>query len=59
MESNHVLFYCDSGVLVASVLKMLQDTLKEHPHATMHCSEEGYIVICEEQEGCNSEEWVI
>jgi hypothetical protein len=42
------LFYCDSGVLVASVLKSLQDTLKEHPHATIHCSEEGYIVVCGE-----------
>jgi hypothetical protein len=45
---NKVIFYCDSGVLVASILKSLQDALKEHPHATVHCSKEGYIVICEE-----------
>ncbi len=45
---NKQLCYCNSGEKIANIVETLLGVLKEHPHATIHCSKEGYIVICEE-----------
>jgi len=45
MESNQ-LYYCNSGVLVANIIKTLHNVLEQYPEATLHITQDGYIVVC-------------
>jgi hypothetical protein len=47
-ETNkYQLYYCNSGVKVVDVIKTLHNVLEEHPEATLHVTQDGYIVVCE------------
>jgi hypothetical protein len=50
MENNNrkQIYYCNSGVKVANIIKTLVNVLEEHPEATLHVTQDGFIVVCEE-----------
>ncbi len=48
MENNNhkQIYYCNSGAKVANIIKTLVSVLEEHPEATLHVTQDGYIVVC-------------
>jgi hypothetical protein len=47
-NSHKQIYYCNSGEKVANIIKTLVNVLEEHPEATLHVTQEGYIVVCKE-----------